>query len=247
MKLGLALVGGSPVLIADRAGETVRLDGDGLPADPLAVLTDPALKSKAEAALRTAKGTPGKLDYLAPLKNLNRIFCVGLNYVDHVAESPYKNRTEHPVFFIRVASGVVPHEAPLVRPGVSEQLDWEGELAVVIGREGRAIREEDALDHVAAYTLFNDGSIRDWQFDEGPRQWTLGKNFDDSGSIGPMLVSADELPKGAKGLALETRINGKAYQKANTDDLIFSIAQVIARLSIAIKLLPGDVIATGTP
>ena len=139
------------------------------------------------------------------------------------------------------------HEQPLVRPAVSDSLglDFEGEIAAVLGKGGRHIREEDALECVAGYALFNDGSVREYQF-KSP-QWTVGKNFDDTGAFGPDLVTADELPPGAKGLLLETRLNGEVVQSASTDDMIFDVAQLISIVSQAITLEPGDVIVTGTP
>ena len=132
-----------------------------------------------------------------------------------------------------------------MRPQISEHLDFEGEMVIVLGKGGRRIREEDALQHVVAYTVFNDGSIRDWQF-KGP-QWTLGKNFDGTGPIGPYLVSADEVPPGGIGLRITTRLNGQVVQDANTSDLLFRIPELIARVSEAMSLETGDIIVTGTP
>lgn len=174
-----------------------------------------------------------------------KIFCIGLNYLDHAAESPYKDRPSYPAVFPRYATSLVGHGQPIVRPQVSDQLDFEGELVAVIGKGGRHIRKADALSHVAGYSIFNEGSIRDYQF-KSP-QWTVGKNFDDTGAFGPVLVTADELPPGAHGLKIETRLNGTVMQRGNTADLIFPVAELIATLSEAITLQPGDVIVTGTP
>ena len=174
-----------------------------------------------------------------------KIFCIGLNYLDHAAESPYKERPTYPAVFPRYATTLVAHGAPIIRPTVSEQLDFEGELVVVIGTGGRHIAKADALRHVAGYSIFNEGSIRDYQF-KSP-QWTVGKNFDNTGAFGPVLVTADELPAGAQGLKIETRLNGVVMQNGNTADLIFPVAELIATLSEAITLQPGDVIVTGTP
>lgn len=174
-----------------------------------------------------------------------KIFCIGLNYLDHAAESPYKDRPTYPAVFPRYATSLVAHGQPIVRPEVSEQLDFEGELVVVIGTGGRHIARSDALRHVAGYSIFNEGSIRDYQF-KSP-QWTVGKNFDNTGAFGPVLVTADELPAGAHGLKIETRLNGVVMQHGNTADLIFPVAELIATLSEAITLQPGDVIVTGTP
>ena len=133
----------------------------------------------------------------------------------------------------------------MLRPKCSEQLDYECELAIVIGKGGRHIAEADALDHVFGYTLFNDVSVRDYQRKTG--QWTPGKNFDGTGPLGPCVVTADDLPPGASGLRITTRLNGETMQDSNTSDMIFSTARIIALLSEFMTLAPGDVIATGTP
>lgn len=235
---------GSDRLAID-AGAGLRLVVDaGLPDDPLAILADPALSARAVAAATGPAIDEAAAAFRLPLAVPGRIFCVGLNYADHAKESPYE-KPNYPVYFLRVDTGLIPHGAPIVRPLVSTHLDFEGEIAAVIGTGGRNIPMDTALDHVAAYTIFNDGSIRDYQF-KGP-QWTLGKNFDETGPLGPWLVPAADLPPGIKGLRLQTRLNGQVVQEANTDDLLFPVAEVIARLSEAVTLKPGDVIATGTP
>jgi acylpyruvate hydrolase len=175
-----------------------------------------------------------------------RILCVGLNFADHTKESNFE-QPKYPTLFLRVSTSLIAHEAPMVRPAVSdsEGLDYEGEIAVVIGKGGRHIAEKDALDHIAGYSLFNDGSVREYQF-KTP-QWTVGKNFDGTGAFGPDLVTADELPAGAKGLLLETRLNGEVVQSASTDEMVFDVASLISIISEAITLEPGDVIVSGTP
>lgn len=185
-----------------------------------------------------------KIRYLPPLERPGKIVCVGLNYADHTKESPYE-QPSYPTFFPRFASTLIGHGAAIIRPQVSEQLDFEGELAVVIGTGGRHIARAHALEHVAGYTIFNEASVRDYQF-KSP-QWTIGKNFDATGAFGPTFVSSDELPPGGKGLSLVTRLNGTIVQQGNTADLIFSVADLIAILSEAVTLEPGDVIVTGTP
>ncbi|MBT9291554.1 fumarylacetoacetate hydrolase family protein [Prosthecodimorpha staleyi] len=231
--------------LAIDAGSGLRLVIDtDLPDDPLAILADPALTARAVAAATGPAIDEAAAAFRLPLAVPGRIFCVGLNYADHAKESPYE-KPNYPVYFLRVDTGLIPHGAPIVRPLVSTHLDFEGEIAAVIGTGGRNIPMETALDHVAAYTIFNDGSIRDYQF-KGP-QWTLGKNFDETGPLGPWLVPAADLPPGIKGLRLQTRLNGQVVQEANTDDLLFPVPEVIARLSEAVTLKPGDVIATGTP
>jgi 2-keto-4-pentenoate hydratase/2-oxohepta-3-ene-1,7-dioic acid hydratase in catechol pathway len=170
---------------------------------------------------------------------------VVLTSFNHAAESPYKDPPKYPVLFHRFVSSWVAHDAPLVRPHVSEQFDYEGELLVVIGKRGRYIAKERALDHVAGYSIFNDGSIRDYQFKS--TQWMMGKNFDASGSFGPEFVTADELPPGAVGLQLRTRLNGQTVQDANTRDMIFDVATLVHVCSDAMALSPGDIIISGTP
>ena len=184
------------------------------------------------------------LTYLPPIANPPKIICVGMNYKDHAQENKLESQ-DHPTFFVRFASSLIGHEQPIIRPRVSEQLDYEGELAAIIGKPGRHIPKERALEHVAGYSIFNDASIRDYQM--RGKQWTLGKNFDATGPFGPEFVTADELPPGAKGLQLTTRLNGTVMQSANTDDLIFDVATLIASLSEVMTLETGDVIVTGTP
>ncbi len=182
--------------------------------------------------------------YLPLMERPTKIVCVGLNYADHTKESPYAQPT-YPTLFPRWNSSLTAHNKPLIRPRISDTLDYEGEMAVVLKSGGRHIRKEDALDHVAGYALFNEGSVRDYQFISP--QWTVGKNFDDTGAFGPVLVTADELPAGGKGLLLETRVNGRVVQSANTNDMLFDVATIISTLSEAVTLEAGDVIVSGTP
>lgn len=186
----------------------------------------------------------GAVELLPPLPAPPKILCVGLNYADHSAESGFEVPV-YPTIFGRFASSLIGHGAPIVRPRLSEQLDYEGEFVAVIGRGGRDIPKARALDHVVAYSLFNDASIRDYQF-KAP-QWTVGKNFDDTGAFGPYLVTADELPPGCGGLRLQTRLNGAVVQSASTNDLVFDVATLVSTLSEAFTLEPGDIIVTGTP
>ncbi|WIG95629.1 fumarylacetoacetate hydrolase family protein [Myxococcus sp. SDU36] len=174
----------------------------------------------------------------------SKFLCLGLNYVAHAAEATYET-PRHPVVFTRLPSSLLAHEEPMVVPTCSNQLDYEAELAVVVGRPGRNIPRERALEWVAGYTLFNDGSIRDYQ--KRTHQWTVGKNFDGTGPLGPELVTPDELPEGARGLRIQMRVGGEVLQDATTSDMIFDVATVIADLSEAMTLQPGDVIAMGTP
>ncbi len=184
------------------------------------------------------------VELLPPLPSPEKIICIGLNYVDHSAESGFKV-PDYPTVFGRFASSLIGHGAPIIRPRVSHQLDYEGEFVAVIGTGGRDIPLSSALSHVMGYSLFNDGSIRDFQF-KAP-QWTVGKNFDGTGSFGPYLVTADELPPGCEGLRLQTRLNGETVQETSTNSLVFSVASLVSILSEAFTLSPGDIIVTGTP
>jgi acylpyruvate hydrolase len=184
------------------------------------------------------------VQFRPPLARPNKIICVGLNYRDHTSESGYA-QPDYPTFFLRLNTSLLAHRMPIVRPRVSEALDFEGELVAVIGRPGRHIAKPDALSHVAGYSLFNDASIRDYQ--HRTPQWTVGKNFDRTGAFGPAFVTADELPPGARGLHIETRLNGVVVQSSNTDQMIFDVATLVATVSEVMTLLPGDVLVTGTP
>ena len=186
------------------------------------------------------------LTFLPPLQRPPKIICVGLNFADHTSESKYE-QPDYPTLFLRVHTSLIAHEQAMVRPAVSDSLglDFEGEIAVVLGKGGRHISKANALKHVAGYALFNDGSVREYQF-KTP-QWTVGKNFDGTGAFGPDLVTADELPPGAKGLRLETRLNGEIVQSASTDEMVFDVESLISIISVAITLEPGDVIVSGTP
>lgn len=181
---------------------------------------------------------------LPPIPNPPKILCVGLNYDDHLEESGLK-KPVYPEIFARFATSLIAHGEPIRLPRESTALDYEAELAVVIGRGGRRINHDEALDHVAGYSLFNDATIRDFQL--RTPQWTMGKNFDGTGAFGPWLVTPDALPPGARGLRIEGRLNGQVMQASSIDKLIFSVSTLIELISVAISLEPGDVIITGTP
>jgi acylpyruvate hydrolase len=181
---------------------------------------------------------------LPPVPVPPKILCVGLNYDDHLEESGLK-RPAYPEIFARCATSLIAHQEPIRRPRESIELDYEAELAVVIGKPGRRIPQEQALDHVAGYSLFNDASVRDFQL--RTPQWTMGKNFDGTGSFGPWLVTPDAVPPGASGLRIQGRLNGRVMQDSRTDLLIFSVPALIAMISVAMSLERGDVIITGTP
>jgi acylpyruvate hydrolase len=199
------------------------------------------------AAIALANGAVIDLDSVTlrpPIAAPGKIICVGLNYVDHSIESGF-TVPDYPTIFTRFASSLIGSGAAIVRPRVSAQLDYEGEMVAVIGTGARHIREEDALDHVMGYSIFNDASVRDYQ--RKSPQWTIGKNFDGTGAFGPWMVSPDELPPGGKGLHIQTRLNGAVVQDASTNDMVFSVARLISILSEAITLSPGDIIVSGTP
>ena len=183
------------------------------------------------------------LTLLPVIPNPDKIVCVGLNYADHVKETG-RATTEAPAFFVRMPDSQVAHGQPILRPRESERLDYEGEIAIVIGKGGRRITEAVAWGHIAGYSCYNDGSIRDWQ--NFTTQWTAGKNFYRTGAFGPWMVTADEIKANQK-LTLTTKLNGVELQRATTDMMIHSIPHQIAYISAFIPLLPGDVIVTGTP
>jgi acylpyruvate hydrolase len=181
---------------------------------------------------------------LPPVPKPPKILCVGLNYDDHLEESGLK-KPAYPEIFGRFATSLIAHGEPIRQPSESLTLDYEAELAVVIGRGGRRINRDRALDHVAGYSLFNDATIREFQL--RTPQWTMGKNFDGTGAFGPWLVTPDSLPPGAHGLRIQGRLNGRVMQDTSTDRLIFNVPLLIELISVAISLEPGDVIITGTP
>ena len=222
-------------LLASEPGYPGDLDG-------LIVRGLPALTSAGK--ILTAGRSIDRGVLLPPLRRPEKIICVGLNYREHSAESGFK-QPDYPTLFGRFNSSLIGDGAPIVRPRASIQLDFEGELVAIIGKPGRNIAASDALDHVVGYSIFNDASVRDFQFKSS--QWTVGKNFDGTGAFGPCLVTADELPPGGKGLRLQTRLNGEVVQDASTDDMVFDVATLVAIISEAMTLNSGDVIVTGTP
>ncbi|MDV7141456.1 fumarylacetoacetate hydrolase family protein [Tropicimonas sp. TH_r6] len=179
-----------------------------------------------------------------PVENPGKIVCLGLNYVDHIKEGGYEI-PDYPALFMRCRNSLMAAGQPMIRPSCSERLDYEVELMVIIGKGGKHISEQTALEHVFGYTLFNDGSVRDYQ--RKTHQWTPGKNFDDTGAIGPDVVTPDELPAGAVGLKIESRVGDEILQSANTSDMLWSVARTIATISEYSTLEPGDMIAMGTP
>ncbi|MGC2122617.1 MAG: fumarylacetoacetate hydrolase family protein [Xanthobacteraceae bacterium] len=199
-----------------------------------------------EAMRKTAKDAApdhklADIRFLPVIPRPEKILCAGINYRSHAAETG-RELPKQPSMFIRFADTLLGHDGEMIRPSVSDNFDFEGELAVVIGKGGRHIPAARALDHVAGYTCFVDGSVRDYQ----KFSVTSGKNFPGTGPLGPWLVTTDEIPDPGR-LTLMTRLNGKEVQHSPTDLLIYSIPQIIAFCSDFTALAPGDVIATGTP
>ncbi len=184
------------------------------------------------------------VQWLPCMPKPGKIICLGVNYVDHAKEGG-NQIGDYPALFLRCATSLLAHGAALQLPKVSSKLDFEAELAVVIGRQARFVSEADALNAVFAYACFNDASVRDYQ--RKTTQWTIGKNFDATGAFGPCLATADELPPGCVGLNIQSRLNGQVMQSANTADMAFGVARTIALLSESLTLEPGDVIVMGTP
>jgi len=199
------------------------------------------------AAIANSKAITGNLSNITfkiPIEKPGKIVCLGLNYADHAKEGG-NARPEYPSFFMRGSSSLTAHLSPIVRPKVSDKLDYEAELAFIVGKQARHLTLENALDCVAGYSIFNDGSIRDYQ--RKTTQWTIGKNFDQTGAFGPYLVTPDELPSGCHGLNIQSRLNGQVMQNANTKDFLWGVAETIVLITECMTLEPGDVVITGTP
>src|SRR5262245_17356338 len=202
-----------------------------------------ALAKKAPASAR--RPLDG-LKYALPVANPGKIVLLGLNYLDHVKEGPQRdNIPKFPTYFMRGLTSLTPHEGPIMRPKVSDTLDYEAELAIVIGKRVRNLTKDNAYSAIAGWSCFNDGSVREWQ--RRTTQWDVGKNFDATGGFGPWMVTPDELPPGGKGLKIESRLNGKVMQSDNTDNMMFPVREMLVYLTQGLTLEPGDIIFTGTP
>jgi acylpyruvate hydrolase len=236
----LAMIEGDELVDLNAADSRIPSDlnlalamGDALiPAAQSALQSTSARLKLAEAVLAPAAPRPGK------------ILCLGLNYRDHAAEAG-ADAPAYPSVFMRTITSLAAHGEAIPRPKVSRRLDFEAELACVIGRRARYVSRDAALDYVFGYACFNDVTLRDYQF-KAPT-WTVGKNFDRTGPLGPWIVTRDELPPGASGLRIQLRLNDAVEQDANTADMIVDVAHAIELLSEAMTLEPGDVIAMGTP
>jgi 2-keto-4-pentenoate hydratase/2-oxohepta-3-ene-1,7-dioic acid hydratase in catechol pathway len=244
---GRAAIG---VLKSADATEFVDLGAAGfsLCSDMTALLAAPgglaAAKAAADAAPSHAVKPLAGVKYLPLVPHPPKILCLGLNYADHAKEGGHA-KPEYPSFFMRGATSQVAHLQPIVRPKVSIKLDYEAELAVIIGARARHLTRANALACVAGYSCYNDGSVRDYQ--RKTTQWTIGKNFDATGGFGPWLVTIDELPAGGAGLRIQSRLNGKIMQDANTRDFLVDVAEALCLITECMTLEPGDVIITGTP
>lgn len=184
------------------------------------------------------------LDMLPCIQRPGKVICLGVNYIDHAKEGG-NQIGDYPAVFLRCSTSLLAHRAPLKVPSISDKLDFEAELAVVIGRAARHVSEQEALNAVFGYACFNDATLRDYQ--RKTSQWTVGKNFDATGAFGPCLVTSDELPAGCVGLHIESRLNGQVMQSANTADMAFGVARTVSLLSESMTLEPGDVVVMGTP
>ncbi len=236
-----------PGVRKDDAVVDLSIAAPDLPGDWPAMFAADALQRVAEAVAGAGPEALVPADdvrLMVPIPRPPKILCIGLNYRTH-AEETGMAIPDYPIVFTRYPTSLTAHDAPLLRPAASHQLDFEAELVAVIGTAGRHISKERALDHVAGYSICNEGSVRDFQFKSS--QWAMGKNFDRSGSFGPEIVTADELPPGAVGLYVRSRLNGEIMQDGNTDDLIFDIATLVNEISEVMTLEPGDIIITGTP
>lgn len=211
--------------------------------DLRSVLAAGALRDVLQALSAAPLRGVADLRFATPIPNPSRVLCVGINYLEHIHEMG-RERPDYPTLFTRFPDTLVGHGEAIVRPRISTQFDYEGELAIVIGKTARHVSAADALEHVAGYTCFLDGSVRDWQ--RHTTQFTPGKNFPTTGGCGPWLVSTDEIPDPAA-LWLETRVNGALLQKAPVSDLCFGVRRIIEYCSGFCVLNPGDIIATGTP
>jgi len=218
--------------------------GKRLPyADLRALLEADGLSKAADLAKEKPDAKVSDVTFLPLIANPGKIICVGLNYKAHREETGRKP-TDNPALFVRFPDSQTAHGDVMVKPKNSVEFDYEGELAVVIGKSGRHIAEKDAFSIIAGYSCYNDGSVRDWQYHT--MQWTPGKNYPKTGSFGPWMVTKDEIPDVNK-LTLKTRLNGQQVQETGIDLMLFPIPVLINYITTFTQLNPGDVISTGTP
>ncbi len=205
-----------------------------------------SLADIAKKAPASARKPLAELTYALPVARPGKIICLGLNYLEHVKEGSQRdNIPKFPTIFMRGLSSMVPHNQPIVRPQVSETLDYEAELILVVGKRAKHLTAANATSCIAGYSCGNEGSVREYQ--RKTTQWAMGKNFDRTGGFGPWLVTADELPDAAKGLKIQSRLNGNVMQSDNTDNMMFPVVEMLVYITQGMTLEPGDVIFTGTP
>ena len=185
-----------------------------------------------------------ELDLQVPIATPGKILCLGLNYMDHIAEGPFEKQP-FPAIFMRSPTSLVAAHKPILAPRMSNTMDYEAELAVIIGQTCKHLTPDNALDVIAGYSCFNDGSVREYQ--RHTIQWTMGKNFDQTGPFGPVLVTPDELPPAADGLKIECRLNGQTVQSSTTDMMIFKVVETLVYITEAMTLDAGDIVVMGTP
>ena len=218
-----------------------------LPKSLLDLIATPGAMERAQHAGNSASAVVGSLKdvrFIPLIDRPGKIICLGLNYADHAAEGGHA-RPDYPSFFMRGPSSLVGHLEPMIRPKVSDKFDYEAELAFVVGKKARHLTAQNALECVAGYSVFNDGSLRDYQ--RKSSQWTIGKNFDATGGFGPWLVTPDELPPAADGLRIQSRLNGQIMQDANTKSFLWGVVETLVLITECMTLEPGDVVITGTP
>lgn len=234
------------VVTGDRVIDVAAVDA-AAPRDLQTVIAEDRLDEIAAIADRATDAEMlafDSLEFNMPISAPGKILCLGLNYIEHVNEGSFEKQP-FPTIFMRSVTSMTAHNAPLIRPSVSETLDYEAELALIIGKRARHLTADNALDAVAGYSCANDGSVREYQ--RHTIQWTMGKNFDKTGPFGPVFVTADELPAGAKGLDIQCRLNGQTVQSSNTDMMMFPVVETLVYLTEGLTLEPGDVILMGTP
>jgi len=242
--LRLGIVEGDQVIDLQAVDPKVPADlGAALAANngDLKALGDIARRAPASAR-RPLKG----LKFGLPVARPGKILCLGLNYLEHVKEGSQRdNIPKFPTIFMRCLTSMVPHEQPIVRPKASEQLDYEAEMMLIVGKRAKHLTMANATTCIAGYSCANEGSVREFQ--RKTTQWDMGKNFDRTGGFGPWMVTADELPDAGKGLKIQSRLNGTVMQSDNTDNMMVPIPEMLVYITQGMTLEPGDVIFTGTP
>jgi 2-keto-4-pentenoate hydratase/2-oxohepta-3-ene-1,7-dioic acid hydratase in catechol pathway len=242
--LRLGIVGGDSVI--DLQAIDPNIPGD------LAVVLDvmngnlKELGDMAKRAPASAHRSLKDLKFGLPVARPGKILCLGLNYLEHVKEGSQRdNIPKFPTIFMRCLTSMVPHGEPIIRPKVSEQLDYEAEMMLIVGKRAKHLTMDNATSIIAGYSCANEGSVREFQ--RKTTQWDMGKNFDRTGGFGPWMVTADELPEAGKGLKSESRLNGTVMQSDNTANMMFPVRELLVYVTQGMTLEPGDIIFTGTP